>query len=168
VRARHEARYEVECGRSDGSVVPDVARNGKEQVMRGTAAGFTAAVAAVLVLGISAWSRVEAAVRAPASAEEKGIGVPATPEEHAARATLYREKAASYRKEAETHRKMFADYKAQQGPPALQTKTGQELPWVAKMRKHCESYMKQAERMAAEADSFAEFHRMRAEEMKGK
>ena len=94
--------------------------------------------------------------------------VPGTAEEHLTRAAAYKDKAAQYRKEAEEHRKMFADYKAQQNLPALQTKTGRELPWIAKMRKHCESYMKQAERMAAEAERFAEFHRMRGEEMQGK
>jgi hypothetical protein len=36
------------------------------------------------------------------------------------------------------------------------------------MRKHCESYITAAERMAVEAEQFAEFHRMRGEEMRGK
>jgi hypothetical protein len=36
------------------------------------------------------------------------------------------------------------------------------------MRKHCESYIANAERLAANADALAEFHRLRADEMQGK
>lgn len=104
----------------------------------------------------------------PAGKQEAEMGVPATADEHLARATVYQEEAAAYRQEAAVHRKMFADFDRQQGNPALQTKMGRELPWVAKMRKHCEGYIKDAERFAAAADAFAEFHRMRAEEMRGK
>lgn len=96
------------------------------------------------------------------------MSVPATADEHLARAAAYQEKAAAYREDAAVHRKMFADYQRQTGNPALQDKAGQELPWIAKMRKHCEGYIKDAERLAADADGFAEFHRMRAEEMRGK
>jgi hypothetical protein len=128
-------------------------------------AGLAVVVAATFVLGSSAW----ATGQSPAGgSEDAGLGVPQTAEEHAARAAAYREKAAVYRREAEVHRKMFADYKAKQGPSGLQSKLGHELPWIAKMRKHCDAYMKQAERMAAEAESFAQFHHMRSEEMKGK
>jgi len=94
--------------------------------------------------------------------------VPQMPEEHFARAAKYREKAVAYRREADDHRKMLADYKARQTPPGLETKLGQEPPWVKKMRKHCESYITAAEKMAVEAEQFAEFHRMRGEEMRGK
>lgn len=135
--------------------------------MRGTRAGVTV-MAATLLLGAGAWATANAADQPPPTRDEKAMGVPQTPGEHTARAAEYREKAASYRKEAETHRRMLADYKAKQGAPALQTKTGQELPWIATMRKQCESYMREAERLAAEADRFAEFHRMRSEEMQGK
>jgi hypothetical protein len=93
--------------------------------------------------------------------------VPQTPEEHLARAAEYKEKAAAYRREADDHRKMLADYKAKQAP-GLETKLGQEPPWVKKMRKHCESYITAAEKLAVEAEQFAEFHRMRGEEMRGK
>jgi hypothetical protein len=96
------------------------------------------------------------------------VNVPQTPEAHLARAAKYKEKAAAYRREAEDHRKMLADYKAKQMPPGLETKLGQEPPWVKKMRKHCESYITAAENMAVEAEQFAEFHRMRGEEMRGK
>jgi hypothetical protein len=36
------------------------------------------------------------------------------------------------------------------------------------MRKHCERYIADAERLAADADRFAAFHRMRAEELRSK
>lgn len=94
--------------------------------------------------------------------------VPQTPEEHFARAAKYKEKAAANRREADDHRKMFADYKARQTPPGLDSKLGQEPPWVKRMRKHCESYITAAERLALEAEQFAEFHRMRGEEMREK
>ena len=100
--------------------------------------------------------------------QEAVVGVPHTAEEHLARAASYREKAAQYRSEAETHRKMFVDYDKKQGSPALKNKMGRDEPWVAKMRQHCESYIREAEKMASEAEQFAEFHRMRGEEMRGK
>ena len=103
-----------------------------------------------------------------AAADEQAVAVPQTPDEQLARAKVYEDKAATCRKEATMHKKMLADYDKAHGNPALETKTGKELPWVAKMRKHCESYIKEAERMAGEADRFAEFHRMRGEEMRGK
>ena len=103
-----------------------------------------------------------------AAADEQAVAVPQTPDEHFARAKAYEDKAATYRKEATMHRKMLADYDKTHGNPALETKTGKELPWVAKMRKHCDRYTKEAERMASEAARFAEFHRMRGEEMRGK
>ena len=100
--------------------------------------------------------------------KQESAGVPHTAQEHLARAAAYKEKAAQYRKEADEHRKMLAGYKKAQGSPALENKMGREEPWVGKMRQHCESYIKAAETMAAEADSFAQFHRMRGEEMQGK
>lgn len=105
---------------------------------------------------------------AAASEAPRSMSVPETPEQHAARASAYKERAAAYRQEAETHRKMLADYVRTNGNPALQNKTGRELPWVANMRKHCQAYMKEAEKMAAQAEQFAEFHRMLGEEAKGK
>ena len=101
-----------------------------------------------------------------AAAAETQLVVPTTYEEHVARAESYRTKAAEYRAEAESHRKMLEDYRAKEAHN--QTKAGIELPWVGKMRKHCEKYMNEAKKLAKEADSFAEFHTMRAAEMRGK
>jgi len=36
------------------------------------------------------------------------------------------------------------------------------------MRLHCETYIKDAEKLATDADKFTEFHAMRAKEMQGK
>ena len=107
--------------------------------------------------------KAEAQVTAPAEAE---FSVPVTYEEHLARAESYRKKAAEYRAEVERHKKMFAD--ALMGEGRFQTKAGVDPPWVAKMRKHCDKYMNEAKALAKEAESFAEFHTMRAAEMRGK
>jgi hypothetical protein len=92
----------------------------------------------------------------------------ATPDEHLARATAYQEKAAAYREEAAVHRRMLAEFTRKEGNPAQQSKAGRELPWIAQMRKHCESYIADAERLAADAESFADFHRKRAAELQAK
>lgn len=107
--------------------------------------------------------KAEALAAAPA---EAAFSVPVTDEEHLARAASYRKKAAEYRAEVERHRKMLEDYRAKEAH--LQTRVGIELPWVGKMRKHCEKYMNEAKTLAKEAESFAEFHTMRAGEMRGK
>jgi hypothetical protein len=103
-----------------------------------------------------------------AAAPSNSMSVPATTAQHAARAAEYKQRAAAYRQEAETHRKMLADYVRTNGNPALQNKAGRELPWVASMRKHCEAYVRKAEKMAAQADQFAEFHRLLGAEAQGK
>jgi hypothetical protein len=135
--------------------------------MRTQNAGLTLAfVAAASLLG----SVARAGEQTTQQAERKTdavMSVPATPDEHLARAAKYQEKAAAYRKEAAEHRKMFADYK-QPADAAHESKTGHESAWVAKMRKHCDEYAKDADKLAADAERFAEFHRMRAEEMRGK
>lgn len=125
-------------------------------------------MSAALVAAASPWVIAQTSSAKTGTGDSQSLAVPKTPEEHAARAAFYKDKAATYRQEAETHRKMFAEYERTQGNPALQNKAGRELPWVAQMRKHCEAYMKDAEKLAAEADRFAEFHRMLAEEAKSK
>ncbi len=80
-------------------------------------------------------------------------------------AESYRKKAAAYREEAAFHRKMFADYKAR---VAAIPKSSMENPYIRKMREHCEVFIKDAERLAVDADKFAEYHHFRAEELRGK
>ena len=98
-----------------------------------------------------------------ATTDDKG---PKTAQEHFDLAKKYDARAAEYRAEADTHRKMLADYKRRYGSPLLLSKTGRD-PWVDKMKAHCEAYIKDAEALAAEATAFAEFHRMRGKEMQG-
>lgn len=123
---------------------------------------------ALAFLWLPAWSiGAEEAMATKAAAEKSELSVPETPQAHLSRAATYEKRAADYREEAAAHRSMFADYKKKHSSPSVESKTGREMSWVTKMRAHCEEYARQAEKMAAEADRFAEFHRMRAAEMKG-
>jgi hypothetical protein len=88
--------------------------------------------------------------------------MPQTADEHSAMAERYKQKAANYRQDAEMHRQMLADYKK----GAVHVKQS-ENPWVTKMRLHCEQYIVDAERLAADADTFVKFHTMRAQELRG-
>ena len=130
---------------------------------------------AIVVIGAGLMAGAFAAAPGVAGAQEQGAamapasaGIPPTPEAHFALAESYRAKAASYRAEAEEHRKMFADYERRTGSPLLKVKTGWEEPWIKKMRKHCDEYINDAERLAGEADRLADVHRGRAEELHGK
>jgi hypothetical protein len=99
------------------------------------------------------------------AAKAEVVKIAVTPEDHLAKAEEYKKKAATYREEAAFHRKMLDDYKktVASGPIGKVP----ENPYIAKMRKHCEGYIKDAEALAAEAERFAEFHRMRAAELRG-
>lgn len=124
-----------------------------------TLAGATAA--------LSAWPADQSSKKEKETEQTQGVGIPTTPEEHLALAAEYDKKAATLREDATMHRKMFATHEKSQGSPSLQSKTGRELPWITKMRNHCDAYIQAADKLAAEAERFAEFHRMRAAEMKG-
>lgn len=92
------------------------------------------------------------------------VKVPETVADHLALAKDYTEKAASYKAEAEHHRKMAEAYKASvatmpKAPPN---------PWAKKMEKHCMALVKDAEKLAADAQKAADFHRLRAKELEGK
>lgn len=104
-----------------------------------------------------------------ARAEETGgsafeVKVPQTAAEHLAMAETYKKKAADYRKDAESHREMLADYKK---GVAISSK-GPENPWLKRMRVHCEGFINDAERLAKEADAFADYHTKRGQELQGK
>jgi hypothetical protein len=92
---------------------------------------------------------------------------PDTAQDHLALADGYKKKAAAYREDAATHRQMLASYKKQVAAPT-DAKAPAENPWIKKMRLHCEEYIRDADKLAASADQFAEFHTMRAAELKGK
>jgi len=90
-----------------------------------------------------------------------------TPGEHLALAEGYRKKMAAYREDAATHRQMLADYKKRVAVPT-DAKSGVENPWMKKMRVHCEEYIRDADKLAANSEKFADFHTMRAAELQGK
>ena len=99
----------------------------------------------------------------PAAADMASMTtMPGTKDEHQKMTEYYKNKAAGYRADAEFHRKMLADYKM---GVASSPKNPVENPWVKKERLHCEMYIKEANKLAAQADEFAEFHTMRASEM---
>jgi hypothetical protein len=90
--------------------------------------------------------------------------MPNTAQEHQAMADKYSAQATEFRKVAAFHRQMLADYT--KGVPAT-PKSPTENPWITKERIHCERYIKDAEKSAADADQFAQFHTMRAKELQG-
>jgi hypothetical protein len=92
--------------------------------------------------------------------------VPDTAADHETLAKSYRDKAATFRKEVETHKQMAESYKKSFVQPV--DKTGKKNPWVAKMEKHCLMIAKDAEKLALDADKAAEFHELRAKELQGK
>lgn len=93
------------------------------------------------------------------------IKVPITAQDHLDKAVQYRKKAAAYHEEADMHRKMVLDLKKRLPPD---TRPGNyESPEIKKMRSHCDVYIKDAEALAAAAEKFAEYHEMRAAELKG-
>ena len=67
--------------------------------------------------------------------------------------------------EAAYHRQMAEAYKKSIPGPS---KSGQPNPWAAKMDKHCAMLVKDAEKLAADEEKFAEYHTLRAKELEGK
>jgi hypothetical protein len=92
------------------------------------------------------------------------VEVPATVADHMALAQQYTDKAAAYRAEAEHHRKMSGAYK--QG--AATSPKNPSNPWAVKMHKHCMAFVKDAEKLAADAQKAADYHTLRAKELEGK
>lgn len=102
-----------------------------------------------------------ACVAAPSLADE--VKIPQTAAEHEARAKSYREQATQYRALATEHKQMAAEY-AREHPPA---KGMPNAPWLSKMAKHCEMLVKDYEKLATDAEKAADYHAMRAKELKG-
>jgi hypothetical protein len=90
--------------------------------------------------------------------------VPQTVADHQALAKTYQEKAAGYRKDAEWHKQMAAEY----GKKFPDAKGGAKNPWNVKMQKHCQALIKDAEKLAADNEKAAEYHNLRAKELEGK
>ena len=138
------------------------------------------ALQVLAVIGaIAVWPALAGATE-PASeqptATAKQLAVPHTPEEHLARADYYKKKAVEYRAEADAHRKMLEDYHKKHPDIPWNTPENNdvrpsdaiETSLVTKERKHCDEFTSALKKVAEEADRFAEFHRMSAEEMRGK
>jgi len=96
----------------------------------------------------------------PSLAQEATPSAPQTPEEHRARAKVYREEAVKYRKAAGEHRQMAAAYA--KGHPDF--KGGTKNPWNTQMQQHCTTLAKDYDKLATDADKAAEFHTLRASE----
>lgn len=129
-----------------------------------SASAMTLALLSGCLLATAAFAVPPEAMHSETMDHSKMAGMAMMPHseaEHAAMADSYKAKAAGYREDAEMHRKMLADYKAS---AASNPKSG-ENPWVTKMRLHCGKYIKDANRLAIDADQFAQFHTMQAKEM---
>ena len=103
------------------------------------------------------------------------VKLPQTADEHLAIAKSYEEKAATWRKEATYHHKMAAAYKKSHPDPkgTRDVETEAALRFLheheaAKMAKHCAAIAKRADKLAADAEEVAKYHRHRAEELQGK
>jgi len=100
------------------------------------------------------------------AARAADVTLPKTAEDHEAMAKQYDEKAAEYRKEAAYHSDMAAAARKYEdefkGHPTADSKA------AAQMETHCATIMKDANKLAADAESSAKFHRMRAKELQGK
>jgi hypothetical protein len=92
------------------------------------------------------------------------VKVPETVADHTALAKSYTEKAAAYRAEAEQHRKMAEAYKKN----VATSPKAPSNPWSVKMEKHCLMLIKDAEKLATDAQKAAEYHTLRAKELEGK
>lgn len=91
------------------------------------------------------------------------VKLPQTVGDHEALAKTYEGKAAAWRAEAAYHRDMAAAYK--KANPDYKN-----IPnyWAAKMEKHCMAIVKDAEKLAADAEEAAKYHHLRARELQGK
>jgi hypothetical protein len=84
-----------------------------------------------------------------------------TPEEHAAAAQRYEQKAVAARQEVAEHEAMLdAAYRAE-----VHSKAPIRRKWE-QMRKHCTPIIRDAKRLAQDLETFAAFHRVQSEELK--
>jgi len=89
------------------------------------------------------------------------VKLPGSADEHLAMAQDYEQKAAEWRKEAALHRDMAAAYAASHPDP----KGGARNAEAVKMEKHCMAIVKDAEKLAADAEWSVKYHRTRAKEL---
>lgn len=118
--------------------------------------------ALALLAGSAANAQATKQQAATSSDEARALAkLPRTVEDHTAMAKEYQEKAEQYRKEAQYHREMAAAYKASH--PDM--KGGVRNADAVKMEKHCMTIVKDAEKLAADAEWSAKYHAERAKEM---
>lgn len=93
------------------------------------------------------------------------VKIPETTADHEALAKKYKDEAAAYRKTADEHKKMAEAYgrKYPDDP-----KRNLKNPWNVKMQKHCMAIVKDAEKLATDAEKAAEYHTLRGKELQGK
>lgn len=104
-------------------------------------------------------------VSAPISvAVAEDVKVPVTVADHTALAKHYADKAAAYKAEADSHRKMAEAYKKS----VATTPKAPPNPFVTKMERHCQALAKDADKLAADAQKAADYHTLRAKELEGK
>ncbi|HZZ82907.1 MAG TPA: hypothetical protein VFE30_00050 [Anaeromyxobacteraceae bacterium] len=115
-------------------------------------------VASLLTMFAAFAISTSTAYAADPTREETGrvVKLPETAADHAALAKYYDDKAGEWRREAEYHQGMAAEYKKSHGD----TKN------AAMMEKHCAKLSKDARDMAKEAKTMADYHRLRAGESK--
>ena len=98
----------------------------------------------------------------PAIADD--VRPPATVEEHQTLAKKYRDEAARFRDVAAEHHAMAAAF-AKSHPDA---KGGAKNHASEKMQQHCNALVKDAEKLATDAEKAADYHDLRAKELQGK
>jgi hypothetical protein len=113
---------------------------------------------------IRALASVTLSLSLASAALAEDIKVPVTVADHMAMSKSYAEKATAYRAEAAYHREMAKAY-AREHPDR---KSGARSPWTVEMEKHCQAIVKDAEKMATDAEWAAKFHEMHARELEGK
>ncbi len=90
--------------------------------------------------------------------------VPTTAAEHDTLAKQYQDQATQYKKIADDHKAMATAY----GKAHPDSKGGVKNSWNAKMQKHCEMLAKDSDRLAADAEKAADYHKARGKELQGK
>lgn len=116
--------------------------------------------AIMIAMSLATGSLLATAV--PAHADD--VKVPETVADHMTLAKHYTDKAAAYRAEAEHHRKMAEAYKK----GVASSPKAPANPWLVKMQKHCMAFVRDAEKLAKDAEKAAEYHTFRAKELEGK
>lgn len=92
---------------------------------------------------------------------------PQTAADHKALAEHYKEKAEALRAEAKEHREMADLYGKKSGAEATERWTGEDVAKSSKVIANHQAMAADADKMAAEAEAAAEYHKLRAQELEG-